>query len=148
MANSALTVAQASQHLGISERSLRRLLRDPKIAAKTQAEHRQTRTGQRRVVLLSSDLLLEIADSLRQSFSENTSKNTGRTQAEVMGDYERLLAEKDARIAELIAALEHERTQSRCHADAHKCAQELLRSQTPSARPSLLERFVRRQKRP
>lgn len=151
MTDRPLTVAQASQHLGISERTLRRLLRDPKMAAKTQAEHRHTRTGQRRAVLLSPELLIEIAEFLGRTCSENIGKNAGRTQAEFSAYYERLLDEKDARIAQLVSALEHERAQSHRHADAHARAQDLLKPSEPSGQPpparlSLLERFIRRQR--
>ncbi len=55
-----------------------------------------------------------------------TSRNTRQREVLDKALYERVLTEKDARIAELTAALEHEREQSRRYADALSKVQSVL----------------------
>ena len=128
MTETLLTVAQACKVLGISERTLRRILREPEMAARIQAKDRQTRTGLRRSSLLTPELVSEIAiraNALNsQAFDIN--EYTGKRPAQLVQMYETLLAEKDQRIADLTAALNHERAQSRRHSEALAQAQEFL----------------------
>lgn len=128
MTETLLSVAQACKVLGVSERTLRRILREPEMAARIQAKDRQTRTGLRRSSLLDDELISAISKRLEVAEEEldNIGNYTGRRQAELMQMYESLLSEKDQRISDLTAALNHERAQSRRHAEALAQAQELL----------------------
>jgi len=138
MTDTLLSVAQACRVLGVSERTLRRILREPEMAAKIQAKDRQTRTGLRRSSLLSPELLNEISQrlSLAETSLNDDGDNTGRRQADIVQMYENLLAEKDRRIGDLTAALNHERAQSRRHAEALTRAQELLaQADRPAQQP-------------
>jgi Tfp pilus assembly protein FimV len=119
-----LSIAEASRVLGISERTLRRVLRDPEIAARTLAKDRQTRTGRRRAILLSPELIAELSG--RMCANENGGTNTSKMPADVAAVYEHLLAEREARIADLTAALEYEREQARLQAEALARAQTML----------------------
>jgi hypothetical protein len=67
-----LTIAEAAGLLGISERSLRRHLADPRNAAVTRRETRQTRTGSRiATVLIASEL-----GRIREAFSMESAPGT------------------------------------------------------------------------
>lgn len=157
----ALTVAEAAAHLGIHEKRLRRLLTRTEYRDRTQTGTRTTRTGERRVSLLSPDLLTDIearllleadgddlspngdntdgdgdrdigngASPFGETGTEATGTRTGTRQVVMSAFYERLLLEKDARIGELAAALEHERAQGR------RLAEALAREQTLRALPA------------
>jgi hypothetical protein len=138
-----LTVAQAAELLGVSERRLRRALALEENAARTVAGTRRTVTGTRRVTVLPPAL---VAD-LRACFERETALPTPETERGANGDtnaaergapstalvltagqiadlYERTLQAKDAEIATLKQALEAEREARR---DA---AQALAREQT------------------
>lgn len=81
-----LTVAEAAAFLGVSERTLRRLLALPANAARTRRETRRTATGARTITLLPAELIAELAacfenEQARQHPTANGGRNTGRTVA-------------------------------------------------------------------
>lgn len=133
MADGLLTVAEACQVLGVSERTLRRVLKGPGIEARLQAEHRRGRGKYRQVLLIPPDVLADLKTGFlgeKQSSAQaklNTGTlpaNTGISAASIAGIYELrladkdvLLAEKDKRIAELTARAEFaEQTAARAQA--------------------------------
>jgi len=154
----ALTIPEAAAELGIHEKRLRRLLARPEYRDRTQTGTRTTRTGERAVSLVPAALLSEVKTRLAmeqvpasqeaadQGNADNMdadgatgsgdSPKTGtrtRTEAQVQrlaGVYERLMMEKEARIAELSAALEHERGQSR-HWQEALAREQVLRALPP-----------------
>ena len=151
-----LTVKQACDVLGVSERRLRRVLHDPAIQARIETQYRQGTGRYRQVVSIGPDLL----DDLKARFSSSseppklletgtggigtdTSRDRGEIQADtstvsmapeliafysdrLLNERERVIAEQAARIADLQTALEHEREQSRIHASAAARANMLL----------------------
>lgn len=122
MADRLLTVAEACQVLGVSERTLRRVLKGPGIEARLQAEYRQGRGKYRQVLLIPPDVIADLRSlfldgkhsSAQAKLNTGTlPANTGISAASVAGIYElrladkdTLLAEKDKRIAELTARAE------------------------------------------
>ena len=127
-----VTIAEAAAHLGIHEKRLRRLLTRTEYSGRTRTGTRTTRTGERRVCLLPTDLLtdiearllLEIDGQSPDSDGDNeygdadtdigngpspsegtgtkvTGTRTAPRQVVMSAFYERLLQEKEARIAEL-----------------------------------------------
>ena len=106
-----LTIAQACRVLGVSERTLRRILRQPEMQAQMLAEHRRTATGLRRSSLLPPHLIQLIKYDVLQSqkHTQYTVANTGTLSESSTLAYERLLAEQAARIADLQASLLLER---------------------------------------
>jgi len=153
----ALTVAEAGVVLNVSERRLRRLLERPEYAARTMAQTRRTRTGTRTGAALPPALLHDLAAVIeheenaanaagtRQERGEGGGRKSDSTDTAAEGDpltagqlvplYQRLLTEKDTRIGELTAALEHEREQSRRLADALAREQTLRALPAPPAAP-------------
>ena len=126
-------MAEACQALGVSERTVRRILKEPGIAARLQAEYRQGRGKYRQVTLVPSDVLADIKtlflDGMQSSKQAklNTGTipaNTGISIASIAAIYELrlvdkdiLLTEKDKRIAELTARAEFaEQTAARTQA--------------------------------
>lgn len=127
-----LTVPEAAERLGVSIRTLRRILKRPEYESEVRQVQRQTKTGTR----ASASIPLALLPLLSQHFekwenegngsipnaaqtganrgtaTENDGTNEGASVALVRLTNERLLAEKDSRIAELTAALEHERGQN------------------------------------
>jgi hypothetical protein len=121
-----ISVAEAAQRLGVTERTLRRLLCREEYAAQTRQETRQTRTGTRQTTLFPAALLPRLAQHFEKwenaakhgakngaGIRRNALNTAGPNTALVMQTYERLLAEKEARLGELQAALDHEREQSK-----------------------------------
>ncbi len=113
-----ITVSQACQRLGVSERTLRRLIRTPEMQEGLLAVNRRIGGRNRQVLLLSPALMM----ALQAHFAENSDSNetadeaTGSQPAAAstmpLLSYERLLAEKDARLAELATALAQEKEQN------------------------------------
>ncbi|MBV8875695.1 MAG: hypothetical protein JO014_23560 [Metakosakonia sp.] len=154
MADELLTVAQACARLGVSERTLRRVLREPEQQAKLQATNRQVGGRNRQVAMIGPELLAvlqrrfldgkqraEPAGVAGGSQQAEQEAATGMTPVRLALLYEQRLSDKDAlieeqraRIVDLQAALEHEREQS-------KRAQTLLALGGPVERP---EPFWRR----
>ena len=139
-----ITIREAADRLGVSERTLRRFFQADEQAAKLVAISRQV-GGRCRVVRLVPLAVIEELQEVFQSrkmagrgehdqqAEQAAEQQAGNRQAggnhEAGGEasradmeigpralimvYERLLAEKDARIEELTAALDHERQQSK-----------------------------------
>jgi hypothetical protein len=55
-----ITIAEAARQIGVTERSLRRLLARPDYAARTRRENRRTPSGQRQSTLLPAALLPDL----------------------------------------------------------------------------------------
>jgi len=151
-----LTVKQACDVLGVSERRLRRVLRDPAIQARIGAQYRQGTGRYRQVVSIGPDLLADLKARFALSteppeppetgsgtIGADTGTDRGAIQADtgavsmpselvaaysdrLLAERERIIAEQAARIADLQAALAHEREQSRIHASAAARANMLL----------------------
>jgi hypothetical protein len=140
-----LTIPEAAQRLAISERHLRRLLARPEYTDKTQTLIRTTRTGTRTSAGVPQELLEALQMMvLHPVESDNDGQapgkaNTGSKHGQEGQEYRQnvdnadirgastkempvfvseLIAEKDRRIADLAAALEHER-------EAHRRAETL-----------------------
>jgi len=78
----ALTIAQAAARLGVSERTLYRLLKAPETAARTLTGERQTATGRRQTTLLPPELVNDLAarfegERTPAPNADTTEKNTG-----------------------------------------------------------------------
>ena len=124
-----LTVAAAAAVLGVTERRLRRLLEQPEYAARTVMLTRRTRTGTRTGAALPPALLAEVAHHFKHETNaangdtENAAETrrergehgangdgnaagTGFEAAHLVPLYQRLLAEKDARIGDLKSEVE------------------------------------------
>lgn len=133
MSGELLTVAQACEALGVSERTLRRVLREPEQQAKLQASSRQVGGRIRQVSMIGPDLLAvlrgrfldgsrvaepgAVAGGSQQAEQEAAA---GITPVRLALLYEQRLLDKDAlieqqraRIADLQAALGHEREHSK-----------------------------------
>lgn len=122
MSGELLTVAEACKVLGVSERTLRRVLKQPGIQARLQAENRQGRGKYRYVLSIPPDVLADLrvlfldgkqASQQAKQITGMPPANTGISAASIASIYELrltdkevLLAEKDKRIAELIARAE------------------------------------------
>lgn len=122
MADGLLTVAEACQVLGLSERTLRRVLKQPGMQARLQAENRQGRGKYRQVLLIPPDVLSDLktlfldgklASDRAKMNTGVISANTGISSASIAAIYEQrladkdtLLAEKDKRIVELVARVD------------------------------------------
>ena len=76
-----LTVAEASGRLGVSERTLRRLLSRPDLANRTTTTTRRTATGTRKATLIPPALLPELASILQPETLATVAENTGTTTA-------------------------------------------------------------------
>ena len=151
-----LTVKQACDVLGVSERRLRRVLRDPAIQARIGAQYRQGTGRYRQVVSIGPDLLADLKARFALSseppeppetgagtIGAETGTDRGAIGADrgmvslspesvavysdrLLAERERVITEQAARIADLQAALAHEREQSRIHASAAARANMLL----------------------
>jgi len=119
-----IMIADAANLLGIGERRMRRIVARPEFKDRTEPGTRKTRTGIRPVNLVTPDLYADILAfiTLEDAQSDNADggadiptkppKPAPRTRTDTVlpiTAYELLLAEKDARIQELQAALESER---------------------------------------
>jgi len=69
-----LTIPEAAARIGVSERTLYRLLKSENFAARTLTEHRQTVTGRRLTMLLPPDLMEEIGRRQPLPFSQSLSQ--------------------------------------------------------------------------
>ncbi len=130
-AGDTVTASEAAARLGIPLPRLMRLLRRPEFAPHVGKGERETRTGTRTVTVVS----VSVMPALRTATEEHKHEQNGperyrpddaaaRMQLSVV--YETLLREKDARIADLAAALEHER-------ESHRRTQTLLALAPPQA---------------
>ena len=144
-----VSVAEAARRLGVSERSLRRVLARPENAAGTRQETAETRTGRRRGVRVLAALLPELkthfekwenAAGTRRIEHGGTENNaaasafeTRREHGAVLMAQERVIEEQKARIHDLQAALEHEREQTRRLQDALSREQALRSIEAPKA---------------
>lgn len=131
-----ITVAEAARQLGVSERTLRRVLREPEHQAQLRVISRQVRGRLREVAMIPPSLLTALqgrfcADHSADNAPETVvkapqeayvGKQTGITftAGTLVLVYQRLLAQKDSvirqqaeRIADLQRAIDHEREQSR-----------------------------------
>lgn len=133
MADELLTVAEACGRLGVSERTLRRVLRAPELQAELQAVNRRIRGRDRQVMMVTPALLHRLGEQLSDANTPpkapeltggdeeaGQQATAGITPVRLALLYEQRLADKDAlieeqraRIADLQAALEHEREQSK-----------------------------------
>lgn len=119
-----VTIPDAAAQLNLHEKRLRRLLKRPEYADKTQTLERETRTGTRTVTVLPSPLLADLrarlsmeeasdngdGDRYRDTERTGTGTRTGTRQAststlQLAAVYERVLQEKDARIADQAARI-------------------------------------------
>lgn len=131
MTEEPLTVAQATARLGISERTLRRVLRDPEHQAKLQAVTRQVNGRLRDTIMIPPELYRCLKERfLSANQPANQQAAGGILPVDMIRLYERLIEEQNARITELQQALEYEREQSRLHAAAALKAQALLAEAT------------------
>lgn len=131
-----ITVAEAARQIGVSERTLRRILHEPEQQAKLRVISRQIRGRVREVAMVPPALLAEMmsrfaADhsndepattTIRPAQEAYVGKQTGITftAGTLVLVYQRLVMEKDSviqqqaeRIADLQRAIDHERDQSR-----------------------------------
>lgn len=158
-AQKSLTIAESAKHLGMSETTLRRLLKtSPEYAARTLSERHRTPTGERSAVVLPGDLLTDIASQLAQNQTPpnavrtllESRQNAAGTQpehnhggilpegrlspveAQLRVFYERLDVQRQEQIAELKAALEHERATTRNLTEALQREQSLRLLTAPS----------------
>lgn len=129
-----IPVTEVSQRLGVTLPRLQRALKRPEFAGAVSTGVRITRTGTRTVTLVN----VRILDSLSRWLDEGKQKHLppkvfalpeeedgGLTSPQLGAYYDRLMAEKDARLADaqerikdLQAALQHERKQSHELSDA------------------------------
>lgn len=139
MGDELLTVAEAGKALSVSIPRLRRLLARPEFASYSQRIDRQTRTGTRTATVIPISVLahlrteIEKQNEREQERERPNSFSSGSSEVSVY--VQALLREKDARIAELTSALEHERQQSRFHAEAAARAQALAMLAGPKDPP-------------
>jgi hypothetical protein len=131
-----LTVAEAAASIDFTIPRLRRLLARPDYARHCKTIDRQTRTGTRTAMMVPVSLLSQIANmshaqTKQEQKQEREHIDPGLPAQELIAAYERIIAEKDARIKDLTDALEHERERSRRHADAYARAQALLSLTNP-----------------
>lgn len=140
-----LTVAEAAKVLGVSERTLRRALKEPDIEARTLAVDRQTEKGCRRTTVLPPDLVADLdgrfhpeptagdtpAETPAHSPADRPADspagspaNTGAAAVQPVYDmrlvavYDALIREKDARIQDLAARVEFLETTVKREQDA------------------------------
>lgn len=121
-----LPIAAAAKELGISERHARRYA--AKLADIDRTHDRTS--GQRDRTLVRLDALRSMAEAVRsRTHQADTSPDDDRTlsapSATLAVAYERIIQEKDARLAEMAAALEHERRQTERLTDALAREQQL-----------------------
>lgn len=143
MSDELLTITETAQRLHVSERTLRRALREPELQAKLVAIMRRI-GGRDRIVHLVDTSLMGILEAKYSVFWQQADQHalTGTLPDEVARVYQELLEERAARIADLLAALEHERQQSRRHAESTALALGRLAdlqtgTRTPPKRPWL-----------
>ncbi|MEO7717106.1 MAG: hypothetical protein ABIY70_12955 [Capsulimonas sp.] len=138
-----ITITEACNRLGLSERTIRRYLKTELSSEQTVAKQRRTLTGLRTTTYLKPETFRKLAEKahLRDQLIRRESapaENTGATQAmegqgvnPISSDaarYEALLATQEQHIADLQAALEYERERSRAYAeDAAEAERELAR---------------------
>jgi hypothetical protein len=126
-----LTVAEAAERIGFTIPRLRRLIARPPYVQHCRTVSRETRTGTRAAVVIPVSMLAEMASGRHERPQQEREREQGhieegRSDPDLAAAYERIIAEKDARIKDLTEALEHERERSRRHAEAHARLQALL----------------------
>jgi hypothetical protein len=126
-----LTVAEAAERFGFTIPRLRRIVSRPPYAERCKTLERETRTGIRTALMLPVSLMGEMGRGPavpieRKQERERNGRENVSTVTEPIAVYERIIAEKDARIKDLSDALEHERERSRRAAEAHARLQALL----------------------
>jgi hypothetical protein len=118
----------------VTEPRLRRLLSRPDFRSYARQEERKTRTGTRTATVIPVRVLPDFRAALEKEAGSNGQREREQKQPEAFASiaaaYETVLREKEARIADLQTALEHEREQSR------RLAEALAREQTLRALPS------------
>lgn len=144
-----LTIAQTAAQLGVSERTLRRALREPALQAKLTATSRHIGGRVRLVSLVNAQLLAELR---RKYFIEQQAAHqqasAGSLADEMVKIYERLIDEQAQRIADLQSAVEHERRQSQRLTEALSAAQARLAKTMEPPEPSVVERLFGRKEKP
>ncbi len=156
-----ITINACAELLGISDRSLRRLLAErPEWKSKSVVLERVGKTGARPARCLPPGLVAEISAVLESERAERG--NTGKYSTEPRGNtadaqlpavsYQRILAEVEARLADALASLEHERALTLRLSDALSREQS-LRALTapespsePAEKESLWQRLFARRK--
>lgn len=145
-----IPLSEAAAQLGITRPRLQRLLQRPQWASASWKTERETRTGTRTVTLVRVSVLpalqTEIIEREREqdgpacsrSYSRSDSMQSRSASRDTSGQLEplaaALLAEKDARIGELTAALEHERETTRRLTEALSREQHLRLLPPPASR--------------
>lgn len=137
--DSNLTIAQAVEHFGVSERTLRRTLSLARFTGRTQVIERQTKKGRRLTTTLPPDLLSELASYFAEQGLLDSPAEAVAIAGTLGGDtaaasesvpvneelYQRLITEKDARIEDLQAALLRERENLEVERESHRRAEML-----------------------
>lgn len=143
----AVSISEAAERLGVTLPRLQRALKRPEFAAHVRIGERPTRTGTRTVTLVSVSVLGDLSRWLgeqkhKQKRPESLPSEAGAqggqltpAEATARGFYERLDAQRREQIAELKAALEHERQTTRALADALAREQALRALPPPQAEP-------------
>ena len=135
MSDELLTVVEAAGRLGVTVPRLRRWLGRPENAHLSFQVERQTRTGTRTAAVVPVSVLPQIEMEQKREREQEQSDSFSLSSREIAPYVDALLREKDARIAELTTALEHEREQSRTHAEIAARAQALLSLPGPVQQP-------------
>ena len=126
MSDELLTVVEAARRLAVTVPRLRRWLGRPENSHFSFSMERQTRTGTRTAVVVPVSVLPQIEIGQKREREQERAESFSFSGREIAPYVDALLREKDARIAELTTALEHEREQSRVHAETATRAQMLL----------------------
>jgi hypothetical protein len=150
-----LTIPQAAATLGIHEKRLRRLLARPEYRDRMVTQARETRTGTRSAAMASKTLIEELSllfeskkkpdnrdtdnKDAKPDISPRTGTGTRKRSIDTVATATRLLAEKDARIADLKAALQQEQEQRQA-VQAEMFAQRQARDQADNEFRRLLLR--------
>ena len=135
MSDELLTVAEVAGRLGVTVPRLRRWLGRPENAHLSFQVERQTRTGTRTAVVVPVSVLPQIEIEQKREQEQERPDSFSLPSSEIALYVDALLREKDARIVELTTALEHEREQSRIHAEVATRAQTLLALSGPVQQP-------------
>ena len=126
-----ITVAEGARQLGVSERTLRRVLREPELQAQLRSTNRQVRGRERAVIMIPPQLMTALQERFPAAqpkppitipLEANVGQQTGVTftTGSLVSVYQRLVSEKTMlieqqrdRICDLQRALEHERSRSK-----------------------------------
>lgn len=144
-----LTIAHTAAQLGISERTLRRALREPELQAKLTAVSRHIGGRVRRVSLVNPQLLADLQGKYFSSHqAAQLQASAGNLSEDTVKVYERLIDEQAQRITDLQAALDHERRQSERLVETVSALQAHLVETLESPPPSVVERLFGRTEKP